>query len=299
MGDRVRYDGTHKKDHFLVNTLGLYVSYVPVCPEVECGLPVPRESMRLVGDPDHPRLMTLKTKKDFTDQMATWCSRRLDELEKENLCGFIFKKNSPSDGLFKVRVYTETGIPGRVGMGLFARAFTERFPLVPVEEEERLNDPKIRKNFIDQIFTMEQWRAVLAEEKSADNIVNFHTQNKLLILSHSRQHYRQMAKLVAAANSMPLEKLYPAYEKFLVEALRLKSTEKKNTNVLMHMMGYLKKDLPPDEKKELLEIFDQYRRGQIPLIMPITLMNHYARKYDKPYLKQQTYLNPHLVALKL
>jgi uncharacterized protein YbgA (DUF1722 family)/uncharacterized protein YbbK (DUF523 family) len=298
-GDRVRYDGSHKRDHFLVDTLGLYVSYVPVCPEVECGLPVPRESMRLVGDPGKPRLITLKTKKDFTEQMKTWCNYRLDDLEKEDLCGFIFKKNSPSSGLFRVRVYSDEGMPGRVGTGLFANAFTQRFPLIPVEEEGRLNDPTLREIFIEQIFTMMRWREVLSRNKSMGSIVNFHTQNKLLFLSHSQKHYRQMGKLVAAGKSMPVSGLYRIYEQLVMETLRLKPTIKKNINVLMHMMGYFKKELSSDEKKEFLEIFDQYHSGQIPLIVPITLVNHYVRKYDKAYLKQQTYLNPHPVALKL
>ena len=299
MGDRVRYDGTHKRDPFLMDTLGLYVSYVPVCPEVECGMPVPRESLRLVGDPDHPRLVTLKTKKDFTDQMNAWSRRRLDELEKEDLCGFIFKKSSPSSGLFRVRVYTDEGMPGRVGSGLFAKAFTQRFPLIPAEEEGRLNDPKLRENFIERIFTLKRWRDLLKQKKSMGAVVDFHTRNKLLILSHSQNHYRQMGKLVASGKSLPMAELYPAYEGLLMEALQLKTTEKKNTNVLMHMMGYFKSELSSDEKQEILEILDQYRTGQIPLIVPVTLMNHYVRKYDKAYLQQQTYLNPHPVALKL
>ena len=299
MGDRVRYDGTHKRDHFLVDTLGSYVSYVPVCPEVECGMPIPRESLRLVGDPKSPRLITLRTKTDFTDQMTKWAKRRLDELAKENLCGFIFKKSSPSSGLFRVRVYTEDGMPGRVGSGIFAAAFTKRFPLVPVEEEGRLNDPKLRENFIEQIFTMKRWREVLKNNPKMGSIVEFHTKNKLLLLSHSQKHYREMGKLVASGKSLPQKKLLNEYERLLMEALRLKTSVKKNINVLDHMMGYFKKDLSPDEKKELLEIFKEYRDGNVPLIVPVTLINHYVRKYEKSYLKQQTYLNPHPISLKL
>jgi uncharacterized protein YbgA (DUF1722 family)/uncharacterized protein YbbK (DUF523 family) len=299
IGDKVRYDGSHKKDSFLTDTLGLYVSYVPVCPEVECGMPVPRESMRLVGDPDHPRLMTAKTQRDYTGRMISWCNRRLEELEKEDLCGFIFKKDSPSSGLFRVKVYTEAGMPGRVGSGLFARAFTERFPLIPVEEEGRLNDPEFRENFIERIFTLKRWRGVMAEKKSLGNIVHFHTQNKLLLLSHSETHYRRMGKLVAGGKAMTLEELYKTYEQLLMEALELKTTVKKNINVLMHILGYFKKDLSGDEKKEILEILEQYRKSEVPLIVPVTLVNHYVRRYDKAYLQEQTYLHPHPTALKL
>ena len=299
LGDRVRYDGTHKRDHFLVDTLGSYVSYVPVCPEVECGMPIPRESLRLVGDPNSPHLVTLRTKKDFTDQMIAWAKGRLDELAEENLCGFIFKKNSPSSGLFRVKVYAENGMPGRVGSGIFAALFTRRFPLVPVEEEGRLNDPELRENFIEQIFTMEKWREVIANNPKTGNIVDFHTRNKLLLLSHSQKHYREMGKLVASGKSRSLNEILKEYERLLVNTLRLKTSVKKNMNVLDHMMGYFKKDLSPDEKIELLGIFQEYRKENLPLIVPVTLINHYVRKYDKPYLKQQTYLNPHPSSLKL
>ncbi|MFO7962863.1 MAG: DUF523 and DUF1722 domain-containing protein [Desulfobacterales bacterium] len=299
LGDPVRYNGGHKKDDFLVNTLGRYVTFVPVCPEVECGLPVPRESMRLMGDPDRPRLVTHNTKIDLTDRMTAWCRRRLEELETEDLSGFIFKKNSPSSGLFRVKVYTESGMPGRVGSGIFAKAFTEHFPLIPVEEEGRLNDPLLREIFIEQIFTMARWRRLVQEQKTMAGIIDFHTRNKLLILSHSPTVHRQMGKLVAGGKSLPMEALYQDYKELLMKALRLKPTAKKNTNVLMHMMGYFKKDLSSDEKQELLEIFEQYRTGKIPLIVPITLVNHYVRKYDNDYLEQQTYLNPHPLALQL
>src|SRR5512135_1105890 len=141
LGEKVRYDGGHKLDRFLTETLGQYVEYVPVCPEVECGLPVPRESMHLQGDPDSPRLITSRTKQDFTDRMLHWARNRVAELEKEALCGFIFKSDSPSSGMERVKVYNDKGIPSKVGVGVFARIFMEHFPLTPVEEEGRLHDP--------------------------------------------------------------------------------------------------------------------------------------------------------------
>jgi uncharacterized protein YbbK (DUF523 family) len=154
LGERVRYDGGHSRDSFLVDTLGRYVSYVPVCPEVECGMPIPRESLQLEGDPENPRLITTYTRIDHTEAMKKWAKQRLEELAKENLCGFIFKKNSPSSGLFRVCVYDGKGDPSQTGSGIFARAFTERFPLIPVEEDGRLNDPEIRGNFIEQVFAI-------------------------------------------------------------------------------------------------------------------------------------------------
>ncbi len=299
LGEPVRYDGGHQHDRYLTLTLGQFVEYVPVCPEVECGLPIPRESMRLVGDADSPRLMTRKTKIDHTDQMHTWAKKQVKALENEDLCGFIFKKNSPSSGLHRVKVYSEKGIPGKMGIGLWARAFTDHFPRIPVEEDGRLNDPVLRENFIEQIFAMKRWREIIAKRRSVGAIVDFHTRNKLLILSHSPANYRTMGKLVAGGKSMPIAQLYREYEALFIQSLRLKTTIKKNINVMQHMMGYFKKHLDADEKQELLEILERYRKEMVPLIVPVTLFNHYVRKHKQPYLANQTYLNPHPLELKL
>ena len=299
LGNEVRWNGGHKRDKYLAYTLGKFVEYVPVCPEVEAGFGIPRESMRLVGDPDKPRLITFKSKTDCTERMLDWAYKRVSELEKEDLCGFIFKSDSPSSGMIRVKVYNEKGMPHKVGVGMFARAFMAHFPLIPVEDDGRLNDPVIRENFILQIFTMKRWRDNLAGKRSMGKLVDFHTRNKLLIMSHSQKHYRLMGKLVAEGKKLGIIDLYDQYQQQLMEALKLKTTIKKNNNVLQHLMGYFKKQLSADEKKELLEVFNQYRSGLVPLVVPLTLINHYVRKYDQPYLKQQTYLNPHPAELKL
>jgi uncharacterized protein YbgA (DUF1722 family)/uncharacterized protein YbbK (DUF523 family) len=299
LGENVRFDGGHKLDRFLTDTLGQYVEYVPVCPEVECGLPVPRESMHLEGDLDSPRLVTSRTKQDMTERMVNWARRRVNELEKEGLMGFIFKSDSPSSGMERVRVYNEKGMPVKKGVGMFAKAFMEHFPLLPVEEEGRLHDPKLRDNFIERIFALARWREVLAKGMTRGNLVDFHTRHKLLILSHNPKHYQMMGQLVAQAKAIPLKELYEKYQSVLMEALQLKTTPKKNANVLQHMMGYFKDQLSSDEKQELLEIIELYRSEYLPLIVPITLIKHYVRKYDETYLKDQNYLNPHPIELQL
>ena len=299
LGENVRFDGGHKRDRFVTDTLGQFLEFVPVCPEMECGLGVPRESMRLVGKPESPRLVTNRTKIDHTERMITWARKRVQELEKEDLCGFIFKSRSPSSGMERVRVYNEKGIPEKKGVGMFARIFMEHFPLLPVEEDGRLHDIRLRENFIERIFALKRWRDLLDEKRSRGRLVAFHTQHKLLILSHSQKHSRILGKLVAEAKSISPKQLYPQYQSLFMEALKLKATVKKNINVLQHMMGYFKKQLSADEKHELLETFDQYREGYIPLIVPLTLIKHYVGKYDQPYLKQQVYLNPHPIELKL
>jgi uncharacterized protein YbgA (DUF1722 family)/uncharacterized protein YbbK (DUF523 family) len=299
LGEKVRYDGGHKLDRFLVYTLGKFVQYVPVCPEVECGLSVPRESMHLEGDPSSPRLVTSRTHIDHTEKMFTWAKRRVAELEKEDLCGFIFKSNSPSSGMERVKVYLDTGIPVKTGVGIFGRAFMERFPLLPVEDEGRLHDPDLRENFIERVFVFKRWRELLAGRSSLGALVAFHTRHKLQVLAHSTKHYNEMGRLVAHGKDMSLKELYAEHQRLFMEALKLKATPKKNANVLMHMVGYFKDRLTGDEKHELIENIEAYRKEMLPLIVPVTLINHYVRKYDEPYLKEQFYLHPHPMELQL
>jgi uncharacterized protein YbgA (DUF1722 family)/uncharacterized protein YbbK (DUF523 family) len=299
LGEAVRYDGGHKLNRFLADTLGQYVQYIPVCPEVECGLGVPRESMHLEGNPDSPRLITSRTKKDITERMVRWAKRRVVQIEEEDLCGFIFKSDSPSSGMERVKVYNEKGMPVKKGIGMFARIFMEHFPLLPVEDEGRLYDPELRENFIERIFTLKRWREVLTRKENRGNVVDFHTKHKLLILSHSPKHYQTMGNLVARAKELSLRELYQQYQTLLMASLYLKTSPKKNVNVLQHMMGYFKEQLSGDEKKELLEGIEVYRKGYTPLIVPITLIQHYVRKYDQPYLKEQIYVNPHPLELQL
>jgi len=299
LGEKVRYDGGHKWDPYLTDTLGRYVEFVPVCPEVECGLPTPREAMRLQGDPEAPRLVTSRTGQDHTERLMKWARQRLAELERPDLAGFIFKSNSPSCGLERVKVYTDQGVPVKRGVGIFARLFREHFPLLPVEDEGRLHDPQLRENFLERIFALQRWRQITVPQPSVGNLVTFHTRHKLLILSHSPAHCRVLGRLVAQAKEIPLKELYARYLTLFLEALRLKTTTKKNANVLYHLMGYFKRDLSGDEKQELLEIIDLYRQGYVPLLAPVILINHYVRKYREPYLKDQYYLHPHPLELQL
>jgi uncharacterized protein YbgA (DUF1722 family)/uncharacterized protein YbbK (DUF523 family) len=299
LGQAVRYDGGHKLDRFLTETLGKFVDYVPVCPEVECGMPVPREAMHLVGNPELPRLVTIRTGIDKTDPMTLWAKKRVTELEKDWLMGFIFKSDSPSSGMERVKVYNEKNMAVRKGVGIFARAFMEHFPLLPVEEEGRLHDPAIRENFIERVFAFARWRELLTGNKGLGGLVEFHTKHKFLILSHSTQSYREMGRLVAGAKRILLQNLFDNYQKLLMEALKLKATPKKNVNVLMHLSGYFKKQLSSAEKSELQDIIELYRKEQVPLIVPVTLINHYVLIYNQEYLKNQYYLNPHPIELQL
>lgn len=298
LGEQVRYDGGHKHDRYITDVLGRYFSFVPVCPEVGCGLPIPRESMRLEGDPAAPRLMTNRTRVDLTGQMLDYCSRKVEELAAEDLCGFIFKKDSPSSGLFRVKVYNN-GMAAKNGSGLFAAAMARRYPLLPMEEEGRLHDPQLRENFIERVFSYRRWKDFLAKAPGLGDLVRFHTNQKLQMMAHSPEIYRTMGALVAHGRELPLPELLQRYEELLMKGLALHATTRKNTNVLQHLMGYFKRELTADEKQELLEVIGQYHNRLTPLIVPITLIRHYVRKYDQQYLKEQVYLCPHPAELML
>ena len=299
LGQNVRYDGGHQRDRYITDTLGRWFEWVPVCPEVEYGLPIPREAMRLVGDPETPRLVTIRTRIDHTDGMLSWADKRLEALAAEDLCGFIFKSRSPSSGMAAVKVYPETGMAVKKGVGIFAGAFMRRFPLLPVEEDGRLNDPALRENFIERIFVYRRWRELERRNGGMKELVAFHAEHKLLILSHSPKHLTILGRLVANPDRMKLAALREEYFLNLMEGLRLTATVRKQTNVLEHMAGYFKKKLTPDEKKELGEVIGNYHRGLLPLIVPVTLIAHYVRLYGEPYLQKQIYLHPHPIELML
>lgn len=298
LGEKVRYDGGHKHDRYITDTLGRFFRFVPVCPEVECGLPVPREAMRLEGDSASPRLVTTRTGVDLTVRMTDYCRRRVEELQSEDLCGFIFKKDSPSSGLYRVKVYG-TGVPVKNGRGLFADAVVKRFPLLPVEEEGRLCDMEIRENFVERVFAFRAWKDFLAEAGGLGDLVEFHATRKLQVLAHSPRHYQEMGRLVAQGKGMGREELFARYQELFLTALSFHATVRKNTNVLSHMMGYFKKELDAAEKAELLEVINNYHEMLVPLIVPVTLLKHYINKYGQEYLRRQSYLNPHPLELML
>lgn len=299
LGENVRYDGGHKLDRYLKETLGRYVDYVPVCPEVECGLGVPREAIRLVEIDSAIRLMTQKTGIDVTGQMSRWAARRLDELSGLPLCGYIFKSKSPSSGLYRIKVYPSGGGVKNNGTGLFAGMFVNRFPLLPVEEEGRLNDPQLRENFIERLFVMQRWHQLTADKKTVSRLMDFHAAHKYLLMTHCQQTLKRLGALVAEGKKHPVGRLYDLYFEALMPALAKIATPRKSTNVLLHIMGYFKKELASDEKAELKEVIDRYHNGQVPLVVPLTLINHYVRKHRPEYLQNQIYLNPHPLELML
>ncbi|HVO96330.1 MAG TPA: DUF523 and DUF1722 domain-containing protein [Terriglobales bacterium] len=292
VGQKVRYDGGHKHDHFLTDTFGRFIDWVVVCPEVEVGMSVPRESVRLVASINEPRMIAERSGKDWTETMQRYAAVRTRDLAELKLSGYVFKKNSPSCGLERVRIYNAKNMPVRHGRGLFAQAVMVRLPLMPAEEEGRLNDPALRENFIERVFAYHRWQEALAASKSAGALVKFHTQNKFLLLAHSERHYRRLGRLVADVKKTSLRAAYDEYGRLFMEALAVHANARKHANVLDHMMGYFSKQLDPAERRELAELIADYRRELIPLIVPVTLIRHYVKKYAVAYLENQEYLEP-------
>ncbi|SDY49629.1 YbgA family protein [Tindallia californiensis] len=299
LGESVRYDGGHKLDRYVRDVLGEYFEYYPVCPEQESGMPTPREAMRLVGDEENHRLLTNKTGVDKTPMMKSYIDKKLPMLEKKELHGFIFKKDSPSSGLYRVKIYHENGNPIGKGSGMFAAAYKKAFPNIPAEEDGRLNDPHLRENFIVRVFAHHRWKEFLKKDPSVGELVEYHTREKMLMMAHSVEHYKTLGKITALGSTIPKEELFAKFEKEYLEGLTFHATVKKNTNVLHHILGYFKKELSPWEKQEVLELVERYHRREVPLVVPLTLLNHFIRKYEKEYLIKQRYLNPHPSELML
>lgn len=292
LGQSVRYDGGHKHDTFLTDTFGKFVEWVPICPELEVGMGVPREAVRLAGNPTDPKMIAERSGRDWTGVMKRYALKRAKELVQLDLSGYVFKKNSPSCGVERVRVYTPKGAPNKQGRGLFAAAVMEHLPLMPVEEEGRLTNPSLRENFIERVFSFHRWQGTAAHARSVAALVDFHMRHKLLLLAHSERHYRRLGRMVAQAKQRPIADAYRRYGEVFMAALAVPATVKKHRNVLEHMMGYFSKELSPAERKEWLEILRDFHHQLIPLIVPITLARHYVKKYTVEYLDNQIYLNP-------
>jgi uncharacterized protein YbbK (DUF523 family) len=250
LGQNVRYDGGHRLDRYLRDDLGRFVEWIGVCPEVECGLTVPRDAMRLVDDGGTIRLVARQTGVDHTGRMRTWTEKKVIELARHDLCGFVFKSKSPSSGLTGVKVYPPGGGPPKKnGTGLFAAEWLRAFPLMPVEDDGRLNDPELRENFIERVFVYGRWKETMQTRSTPAKWTTFHAEHKLLIMAHSPKALADLGRLVASAGAVSINKRSRDYISLLMAALRIPATIKKNVNVLRHIMGYFKKQLTPDENR--------------------------------------------------
>ena len=296
LGHKVRFDGQHKRNDFLCDTFGKFVEWVPVCPEVELGLGAPRESLRLVAAGETVRLVFPRSNRDITAEMTRFSEARVRALEPEGLSGFVLKKDSPTCGLFRVRVYAgaQRGMAAtKDGRGLFAAALARRFPLLPIEEEGRLNDPLLRENFVERVFAYHRLQHFFASSWRLGDLVRFHTVHKLTLMAHSPQAYQELGRMVARAKGRPRPSLRAEYETRFMAALSVPATKGRHANVLEHIAGYLREGANEADRRELGEVIADYRRGLVPLIVPITLLKHHVRRLGVTYIAEQVYLDPH------
>ena len=299
LGENVRYDGGHKRDACLVETFGRFIEWVPVCPEVEMGLGTPRETLRLVRIGENVRMVMPKTGADHSDAMRNFARRRLRDLEKEDLCGYVLKKGSPSCGMERVRVFDSHGVPAKSGRGLFAEALLGHFPNLPVEEEGRLYDPRLRENFIERVFAYRRLRTLFSGRWKQGDLVAFHTAHKLLLMAHSPRAYAGLGRLVAGGKSLPRPELRSRYEADFMSGLGGMATTRRQTNVLQHIVGHLRPHLDENPRSEILSLMEDHRRGLVPLIVPMTLIRYFLRRFPIHYLRGQVYLEPHPKELML
>ncbi len=301
LGQKVRYDGGHKRDAFLVDLFGRHVEWVPVCPELEMGLGVPREPIHLVSDgrSRSVRLVGARSGADHTVTMQKYAKDRLEQLEALDLCGYILKKDSPSCGLMRVKVWSTHGMPTKNGRGLFAAALVARCPRLPVEEEGRLTDARLRENFVERVFAYARLKRLFSGRWTAGRLVAFHAAHKLLLLAHSPDAYRRLGRLVAGAAAADRRSLRAEYEEGFMDALAVLATRGRQMNVLQHMAGYVRDRLDAASREELQQAIADYRAGLVPLIVPITLFRHHVRHLDVRYLAEQVYLDPHPKELML
>jgi len=301
LGETVRYDGGHKRDRFLTDLLGSFVEWIPVCPEVEVGMGTPRPALRLVreGEGGEVRMVEIASGRDHTRAMQRYASRRVRALGGLELCGYVLKKDSPSCGMTRVKVYGEKNASKREGRGIFASRLMDAYPNLPVEDEGRLNDANLRENFIERVFAYRRLRDLFRGRWTRGQLVAFHTAHKLQLMAHALEPYRELGSLVASVKQRPREEVRETYQAVFMGALSRVATRARNTNVLQHAAGHLRKGLDSASRAELAELIHDYRLGKVPLVVPITLLRHHARHLEVDYLNGQTFLEPHPKELML
>ncbi|GAB4152354.1 MAG: DUF523 and DUF1722 domain-containing protein [Planctomycetota bacterium] len=293
LGEKCRWNGDHKRDYYITDTVGKFVEFVPCCPETEIGLGIPRETLRLVKAEGETRLVTSRSGVDHTQKMYDYSVKMVEKYTEADICGYILKKDSPSCGMERVKIYDSNGVPAKTGVGIFAAVLKCRFPLLPIEEEGRLHDPRLRENFFERLFAYHRLKKLFAGNWSLGDLVAFHTSEKFLLLAHDPNSYRELGRIVAAAKGIQRNELEEKYFKVFMTAMSKHATVGKHLNVLNHMVGYLREHLGDQARADLQRVLDDYAARLIPLVVPLTLIAHYVRVCGIEYLKGQYYLEPH------
>ena len=294
-GQKVRYNGDHKRSSMVLNVLDKFFHLRSVCPEVEIGMGVPREPIRLVGEPDQDYRVVGSDhpENDFTDQLTAFGHKTGQELG-DHISGYILMQRSPSCGMERVKIYHKNGHPlGESGSGMYARALMETCPLMPVEEEGRLHDPVLRDNFFTRVIAWHRWQQEVRDNPTHAGLVAFHSAYKYVLMAHSPQNYQRLGQMVSIGKKKPIEETAAEYIQLFMETLKQRANRKSHTNVMLHLLGYMKKTLSDESKKTMLELIEEYRTGLIPLVVPVTMLRHFLDIHGSQYVKDQVYLQPH------
>ena len=304
MGQEVRFDGGHKRNAYLMNMLSKFLEFKTFCPEVAIGLGIPRPAMRLIQHFDTKGNETTVVRdsktgvEDYTARLSDY-SQQVVASQLNDISGYIFKKDSPSCGMERVKVYSAEGqFAHKDGVGIYAEMVKKHFPLMPMEEEGRLNDDNLRENFLMRAYIYHDWKTLIAEGITPAKLVEFHSRQKYLLMAHDQDKARVIGQLVAKAGVGDIKSLGDEYISALMEVLKQHVNRKRHTNVLQHIMGYLSEVLDSDDKQELLNSIMSYKNNEVPLIMPLTLLRHHFLKHPNPYITSQRYLSPFPVELR-
>lgn len=299
LGEKVRFDSGHKISKFVTKELAPYFEFVPVCPEVGSGMPVPRPTIRLISDQERIALVETKDPtKDHTDTMINYSKNKVAQLESEKLCGYIVCAKSPTCGMERVKVYSKNNSEA-IGVGLYTNELMKAMPWLPVEEDGRLNDPVLKENFITRIYSLYDFYQSMGDEPTRGKIVAFHSRYKLTLMAHHPASYKELGSLVANIKEYDIDEFFKLYRLGLMNAMAHRASRKNNTNVLMHIQGYFKRHLDKEQKQELRRVIDEYREGLLPLLAPLTLLKHYLNAHPDDYLAGQAFLQPHPQELRL
>lgn len=279
-------------DDAVVESLKTHVDYTPVCPEVEIGLGVPREPIRVVKTKEGVRLMQPSTGRDVSSEMTGFADKFLGSLG--DVDGFILKSKSPSCGMKDVKVYPGTEKVAALGKawGFFGKGVMDRFGHLAVEDEARLSDYRIREHFLTKLFALAEFRNI-RKGPSMGGLVKFHTNNKLLLMAYNHKSLRDLGRIVANHEKKPVEKVFDDYAQELFKALAKAPRYTSNVNVLMHALGYFSKGLQSSEKKYFLEMLEKYRVSRVPFSVPLSIIRSFVVRFEEPYLKDQTFFEPY------
>ena len=297
-GEEVRYDGAHKRDNWLLKELGKFVDYRTFCPEVGIGLSIPRPPIRLVEKNGETRVLGVTDPSiDVTERLHNHAFDTLPKLR--DVSGYVLKSKSPSCGVFRVKRYNTKGHPDGTAIGAYAEVICQQLPDLPIEEEGRLNDAVLRENFVNRVFVYHRWQKLCEQGLDAASLIDFHSRHKYLVMAHSQAAYKRLGRLLSHLKGADMQRVGREYQRELMGALKRRVSRARHVNVLQHIQGYLKQNIDAGDKAELGTAIEEYRRGEVPLVVPMRLLRHYFRRHPDDYIASQVYLEPAPASLGL